>query len=275
MSRLFSALTAGLLVLGLHCGPALATNNDGESSDGGKTGRDSLETWLADEIKLMLPNNEVERVIELFVTKLGRQQRDQQEEVEEYLRTPPNQIVIDAKIVEVTDVNKLDLSDIPLFGGLVGPEFNGDDMTEENKVGNVYSNGNNVLFVVLQPTALGDPGQLNISRLIVFNDDYSHEVKPLRINLSPTEAETEKSLGSLAPLPSVRSVTTEVTVPDAGTILLGGLKQEDHLDDESQVPFLGDIPVLGGLFRGTAHQSGRSNLLIMITPSVLHQTERD
>ena len=75
MSRLFSALTAGLLVLGLHCGPALATNNDGESSDGGKTGRDSLETWLADEIKLMLPNNEVERVIELFVTKLGRQQR--------------------------------------------------------------------------------------------------------------------------------------------------------------------------------------------------------
>ena len=269
MPRFSMALTGACLVLGLLCGPAAANDSDGGGgNDGGGGGRDSVETFIREYIDLRLPTRG-EKVVEVFVTKLGQRRQEAGTDAGQPSLPGAKQVMIDARIIEVTDVNKLDLSGVPLFGSFVGPEFNGDDMTEENKVGNVYSTGNGGLYVVLQPTALGNPGQLNLSRLIVFNDDYSQEVKPLKVNLDPSQAETEQSLGSLAGLPSVRSVTTDVAVPDGGTVLLGGLTQEEHRNDESQVPYLSDIPLLGSLFRGTAHQEGRSTLLILIKPSVL------
>lgn len=267
---------AALIVLALSLGAAWASDaggNDGGGNSGGEGGREAVESWLVDHIKLNLTRSEVERVVHLFITKLERRRQTEEDSSAERLNIQPRQVLVDASIVEVIDVNKLDLTGIPLFGDLIGPEFNGDDMTEENKVGNVYSTGDGGLFVVLEPTALGDPGQINISRLIVFNDDYSNEVKPLKANLNPSNSETEESLGKLAPLPSVRSVTTNVSIPDGGTILLGGLTQEEAQNDESQVPFLSDIPVLNRMFRGTAHQEGRSNLLILIKPSILVQEE--
>lgn len=268
MHRLSKLLIAGCLVLGVFSAPALARNND-SSNDAGGSGRMPAETWTLDHIKLQLPEGELDRVMRVFITKLGRRAAEE--------TPPPQQVLVDATIVEVTDVNKLDLSGIPLFGGFVGPEFNADDMTEENKVGNVFGTGNGGLFVVLQPTALGDPGSLNLGRLLVFNDDYSYEVKPLQLTVVPTVSADRSyltmQLDTLAELPSVRSVTTNVTVPDGGTILLGGLKEADHRNDESQVPFLSDLPVLNQMFRGTAHQADEQTLLILVKPSVLIQNE--
>ena len=272
MLRLSRLLIAGCLVLGAFSTPALARNND-SNNDAGGTGRMPIETWTLDHIKLQLPNGELDRVLRFFITKLGRRGAEES--------LPSKQVLIESTMVEVTDVNKLDLSGVPLFGDLVGPEFNGDDMTEENKVGNVYSTGEGGLFVVLEPTALGDPGQLNIGRLLVFNGDYSFEVKPLQLNVVPAASADRRyvtmHLGTtLGDLPSVQSATgvnSNVAVPDGGTILLGGLTQAEVENDARQVPFLGDVPVLNRMFRGTAHQDGKANLLVLIKPSILIRDE--
>jgi general secretion pathway protein D len=67
------------------------------------------------------------------------------------------------------------------------------------------------------------------------------------------------------PIFSVRKVTTGVTVWDGQTVVLGGLIREDVQDVEDKVPLLGDIPILGRLFRSESEQHFKRNLMIFVT----------
>jgi general secretion pathway protein D len=64
-----------------------------------------------------------------------------------------------------------------------------------------------------------------------------------------------------------------IIVKDNHTIAIGGLIRETESDDESKVPLLGDIPLLGKLFTSTADKTQRSELILLITPRVLRQPE--
>jgi len=66
-----------------------------------------------------------------------------------------------------------------------------------------------------------------------------------------------------------REVTTTVTVPDGETIIISGLMREDQTKVVRKVPILGDIPLLGILFRRTLDGRQKTNLLIFVTPRVL------
>jgi len=66
-----------------------------------------------------------------------------------------------------------------------------------------------------------------------------------------------------------RTVTTQVRVMDGQTFVIAGLLSEDETETISKVPLLGDIPILGYLFRHTATQVKRSDLLIKITPRII------
>jgi Flp pilus assembly secretin CpaC len=66
-----------------------------------------------------------------------------------------------------------------------------------------------------------------------------------------------------------------VTVRDGHTIVLGGLITKRIEDRESKVPFLGDIPLLGVLFRSTSSVNTHKELLIILTPRFLHYVEGD
>ena len=66
-----------------------------------------------------------------------------------------------------------------------------------------------------------------------------------------------------------RTVKTQVRVMDGQTFVIAGLLSEDETETISKVPLLGDIPILGYLFRHTATQVKRSDLLIKITPRIL------
>ncbi|SMY38019.1 type II secretion system secretin GspD [Photobacterium andalusiense] len=66
-----------------------------------------------------------------------------------------------------------------------------------------------------------------------------------------------------------RELTTSVLVKDGNMIALGGLMQEKTLESEQKVPILGDIPVLGALFRSTNNQTEKTNLMIFIRPTIL------
>jgi MSHA biogenesis protein MshL len=74
--------------------------------------------------------------------------------------------------------------------------------------------------------------------------------------------------GSL-PVVDLRETDTVVRVRDSETIVIGGLMRSRNLDQESKVPLLGDLPLLGQLFRSTNVEELRTELIILLTPRVL------
>jgi general secretion pathway protein D len=66
-----------------------------------------------------------------------------------------------------------------------------------------------------------------------------------------------------------RSIKTTVLVDDGGVLILGGLIQEEVTDTESKVPLLGDIPIIGFLFRTQSTTKSKANLMVFLRPSIL------
>ena len=69
-----------------------------------------------------------------------------------------------------------------------------------------------------------------------------------------------------------RSVATEVTVDNGGTLVIGGVYEEEEATSVDRVPVLGELPLLGGLFRTTGTNSVRRELLIFITPRIVAES---
>lgn len=80
--------------------------------------------------------------------------------------------------------------------------------------------------------------------------------------LSSAEIETER------PKTSKRTAETQVKVADGETIIIGGLISENIVESTTKVPILGDIPLLGALFRSTKTGTEQRELLIFITPTI-------
>ncbi len=71
-----------------------------------------------------------------------------------------------------------------------------------------------------------------------------------------------------------RTTQTTVVVGDADTVVLGGLVRDNISETASKIPILGDIPLLGWLFRSKRTESLKSNLLIFLTPRIIRQYEK-
>ena len=72
------------------------------------------------------------------------------------------------------------------------------------------------------------------------------------------------------PIFSTRKVTTSVSVWDGQTVVLGGLMREDVQKTEDRTPLLGDIPIVGRLFRTNAEQHIKRNLVIFVTARLVN-----
>ena len=85
----------------------------------------------------------------------------------------------------------------------------------------------------------------------------------------------EQEVSSLSGATSVdvlinkREIKTSVIVDDGGTIVLGGLIDEDVQESVSKVPLLGDIPLLGNLFKSTTTSKRKRNLMVFIRPTII------
>ncbi len=90
---------------------------------------------------------------------------------------------------------------------------------------------------------------------------------------------TKDSVGQLVPsatggfVPSIdtRNIQTQVLVKDGQTVVLGGIMETERRDSVKKVPGLGDVPVLGGLFRTKSKINNRDELLIFVTPKILRE----
>ena len=80
---------------------------------------------------------------------------------------------------------------------------------------------------------------------------------------------TTSSVRSSDLITNKRFIKTTILADDQQTIALGGLMQEDQSESVSQVPGLGRLPVIGGLFRSRANDQTKRNLLVFLQPTIL------
>jgi len=71
---------------------------------------------------------------------------------------------------------------------------------------------------------------------------------------------------------NTRAVQTEVLVENGGTVVIGGIYEQTEINRVNKVPFLGDVPYLGALFRSTSRTNNRTELLVFLTPRVVTDT---
>ena len=78
-------------------------------------------------------------------------------------------------------------------------------------------------------------------------------------------------LGGTVPSIDTRAVETQVLVEDGQTVVLGGIYETERRETINKVPFLGDIPAIGFLFRSKEMKNDKSELLIFVTPRILEE----
>jgi general secretion pathway protein D len=71
-----------------------------------------------------------------------------------------------------------------------------------------------------------------------------------------------------------RTATTTVVVADQDTVVLGGLTRDVTSDSTTKIPILGDIPILGWLFKSNKSEVTKTNLLVFLTPHIIREYEK-
>jgi type IV pilus assembly protein PilQ len=79
------------------------------------------------------------------------------------------------------------------------------------------------------------------------------------------------AFGGTVPSIDTRAITTQVLVADGQTVVLGGIYETERRETISKVPFLGDIPIIGNLFKSTQRINNKAELLIFVTPRILEE----
>ncbi|WP_232802408.1 type II secretion system secretin GspD [Alloalcanivorax mobilis] len=142
--------------------------------------------------------------------------------------------------------------------------------------------GENVPFVTGQASSTGS-GVSNPFTTIQREDvGLTLKVTPhvaglntIRLELEQETSAVKDSVGEAVDIVTTkRKLTTTVLADDGETIALGGLISDDVQDTVRKVPLLGDIPLLGVLFRSTSKSHVKRNLMIFIKPTVLVDNER-
>ena len=74
---------------------------------------------------------------------------------------------------------------------------------------------------------------------------------------------------SAGPAINKKQAKTQVLVENGGTVVIGGIFTQTERDDVTKVPFLGDVPVVGNLFKNRTRLNNKTELLIFITPKIV------
>ncbi len=91
-------------------------------------------------------------------------------------------------------------------------------------------------------------------------------IMTLDVNKDARDLATTSSAGVAI---STKHVKTEVLVENGGTVVIGGIYTQTTSDATTKVPFFGDVPVLGNLFRSNTRSDAKAELLVFITPRII------
>jgi general secretion pathway protein D len=96
----------------------------------------------------------------------------------------------------------------------------------------------------------------------------------VRLELSEEISEAGAPLGNLGAIPiTKRTATTTLIVKDQQTVIIGGLMRDNITSGQTKVPILGDIPVLGMLFKQSQKHTQKTNLMLILTPYVIREQD--
>jgi general secretion pathway protein D len=103
---------------------------------------------------------------------------------------------------------------------------------------------------------------------------HINETGDIRMEIEEEISEAGSPQGTLGVVPiEQRIAKTQVFVRDQQTIVIGGLMRDRVQTRETKVPILGDIPILGELFRTTSRETQKRNLLLFLTPYIVRSPE--
>lgn len=150
----------------------------------------------------------------------------------------------------------------------------------------IFSVGTDVPVITSEATAAdleaSESGSSVLRNIQYRKTGIMMQVKPtiysngiLRLEIDQTISDAQKNDVSPAtdsPLILDRSLKTVVTLESGQSILLGGLISETKSSGAQKIPFLGDIPFLGNLFKTSSFQTTRTELMIQIRPVILHSS---
>ncbi len=129
-----------------------------------------------------------------------------------------------------------------------------------------YDNfGNAINSVSYQPVGI----ILRVTPFITSQGMVEMVVSPEISNLS--DQKVAIAAGYDAPVINSRTADTVVLTPDGQTVVIGGLMENRATESESKVPLLGDIPLLGMLFKRKIKDNVKTELLIFLTPHIVQQ----
>jgi general secretion pathway protein D len=101
---------------------------------------------------------------------------------------------------------------------------------------------------------------------------HLNESNEVRLELQEEISEAGDAVGQLGVVPiTKRTANTQLVVKDQQTIVIGGLMRNRIAHQETKIPILGDIPLLGILFRQTQNTMQKSNLLLVLTPYIIRE----
>jgi len=95
----------------------------------------------------------------------------------------------------------------------------------------------------------------------------------LSLNLEVSEAEPNTTSSVSSPAISTRKISTNIVAANGESVMLGGLISENKQITDNKVPFLGDVPLLGYLFKNNSQTLSRTELVIILTPTVITNVE--
>ncbi len=131
------------------------------------------------------------------------------------------------------------------------------------------SNGNNEIAIEYKPFGV----ELNFTPTVVDGDTVNLVINAAVSSIDSTV--TLESSGFTINAFKRRETSTTVEMRDGESFAIAGLLQDDFRDLNGQVPWLGDIPVLGTLFRSAEYQRAQSELVIIVTPHLVTPTKGD
>jgi general secretion pathway protein D len=145
--------------------------------------------------------------------------------------------------------------------------------------------GENRAFVGQSRITDTDPATPTVIRTFEYRDvGISLEITPhisqgglVKLEISSEFSKVIEDVTSVSadtPTTSQRQATTTITMNDGSTVVIGGLIRDDKTTSEKKIPFVGDIPVVGNLFKFQRERLEKTNLLMFITPRVVSSAEQ-
>lgn len=115
---------------------------------------------------------------------------------------------------------------------------------------------------------------LEVTPQITPDDRINMDLKVTKDSADYANALTVPGLGISAPPINKQEVNTLVLVDNGETLVLGGVFEQSKSNTVTRVPLLGDIPLIGFLFRSKSEQDDKSELLIFVTPKIVRENTK-